>query len=1267
MQFIRNGCDIPKALLEAYLKGDVVFFCGAGVSKAKAKLPDFTGLTKEVLEGFGLSVEHKIYKLLEFIIDEKQQQKSLMGYSGLVSVDKIFSYLERDFPESEIRQKVCSALKPSPNVDLSAHKIMLKLANHNNKLKLVTTNFDRLFEQASDSLLLSKIFVPPQLPPLHFGEELDSLVYLHGCVNDDYTDSLSSHFVLSSADFGNAYLSDGWATQFLKSLLNNYHLVFIGYSADDPPVSYLLEALRKSRRNTRIYAFQNTKEDEGFLKWQSKGVNPIGFSDYNLLWHSLKAWGDIYNTEDWIPYCLNLASQEPSNLLPYQREQVMQFVTKAESIKQFLELSPPAPASWIFVFDPWLRTQDKEKSILITRYKDKTDSILEFDKEARFNFYDIYHIETDNIDDNKVIQTPYQLNALKINEDEGDIWFGNQFRTVGNLTLLERQHHLLNWIISQWQTKEIIYWLAYRMRNQQIHPEFFDKFSRLSINKYEHQESLNLWRGLYHIGHTHLSYYPQSHDYETYILEDYIKIFGWQLNTLVHLSQVIEPKLTIGSCHYSDLENNLPRIGFQVQYAELNILEHHINSQEKFVFDICLLFTKALEQGLQLENEYDCKIFSSYQFDFKQLESTDTHYLVGSDNYILYIAKLFNNLFEYDATLAIVILENWNKIKHFEFYKLSLWAFSNNYGQEFARTVFSDLLNSIPNDDLFDYKLRKELSTAIVAQWRFLTDEQKNTFEKRILQGESFPDDTYQKFNDRLALCWFDLLQKNNCSFSQNFAEQIEHLKQTIDYPLGEIDCDAYFNDSLYSTRVGWVSDDTDYSMLLNIPVDKILPTAFELKNRTHPQVFSEYAPFQGLCKDQPRLAFSALIASTVENTMNLSDLLLWAWTEFFNTIRDIALPKDFPDEIVTQLLKYSDDFLVNLRRPIISWFEQKIKEGVVEKTIRNQFIDKLIEVNKLIEADDITKDNDLSFNAINSLAGHLVHILYRIIEKNQMTPFFKQSVDKLLDPTNPNLAYTVFVLAENLNWLHSQDNDWTIKNLIPFSNHSDDTVRLGFWLGVLFGRIPSNQIFLTLKTGILSLDVQRINPSLNHDFIQKYLSIILSGWLTTSINSKQSLITNEEFRKIIEKYPDYLSSIVGQLRLWSSEQEVLNQVSNFFINIYPHQNQYKTQKNNNKLLEFLFDSETVFVESYESILPLLTVSTEQYHHFVYTLENEINDLILRKYPDKVLDILNVILPNNPNLWFYNAYKLLEIIESIQPSLGDNTVLKRLKYIWYNR
>ena len=32
MQYIPNGPDIPEALIEAHEDGNVVFFCGAGVS-----------------------------------------------------------------------------------------------------------------------------------------------------------------------------------------------------------------------------------------------------------------------------------------------------------------------------------------------------------------------------------------------------------------------------------------------------------------------------------------------------------------------------------------------------------------------------------------------------------------------------------------------------------------------------------------------------------------------------------------------------------------------------------------------------------------------------------------------------------------------------------------------------------------------------------------------------------------------------------------------------------------------------------------------------------------------------------------------------------------------------------------------------------------------------------------------------------------------------------------------------------------------------------
>jgi hypothetical protein len=42
MRFIEKGVNIPDELLRAQDEGRVVFFCGAGVSLAKASLPDFT-------------------------------------------------------------------------------------------------------------------------------------------------------------------------------------------------------------------------------------------------------------------------------------------------------------------------------------------------------------------------------------------------------------------------------------------------------------------------------------------------------------------------------------------------------------------------------------------------------------------------------------------------------------------------------------------------------------------------------------------------------------------------------------------------------------------------------------------------------------------------------------------------------------------------------------------------------------------------------------------------------------------------------------------------------------------------------------------------------------------------------------------------------------------------------------------------------------------------------------------------------------------------
>ena len=57
MRFFENGPAIPDELLHARDEGRVVFFCGAGVSRAKAKLPDFFGLAKKVMKTLGVQAD----------------------------------------------------------------------------------------------------------------------------------------------------------------------------------------------------------------------------------------------------------------------------------------------------------------------------------------------------------------------------------------------------------------------------------------------------------------------------------------------------------------------------------------------------------------------------------------------------------------------------------------------------------------------------------------------------------------------------------------------------------------------------------------------------------------------------------------------------------------------------------------------------------------------------------------------------------------------------------------------------------------------------------------------------------------------------------------------------------------------------------------------------------------------------------------------------------------------------------------------------------
>ena len=135
------------------------------------------------------------------------------------------------------------------------------------------------------------LYQPPTFPDLLHDVPITGITYLHGRLPD--RDGTSHDYVLSSADFGGAYLAQGWATSFVRLLLNKYTVVLLGYQAEDPPAKYLLQGLNAVQGEGRrqLYAFDQGQPEEIETKWQDRGVTPIAYGDdHRVLWDSLEGW-----------------------------------------------------------------------------------------------------------------------------------------------------------------------------------------------------------------------------------------------------------------------------------------------------------------------------------------------------------------------------------------------------------------------------------------------------------------------------------------------------------------------------------------------------------------------------------------------------------------------------------------------------------------------------------------------------------------------------------------------------------------------------------------------------------------------------------------------------------------------------------------------------------------------------------------------------------------------------------------------------------------
>ena len=290
MQFVKGGPDIPERLLQAHEDGCVVLFCGAGISYP-AGLPTFADLVKQLYT--------------DMTIDPNPEEA---GAIKAGQYDTAVGLLEAKVKggRQEVRRALSRILTPNSAAGnaTTTHEALLTLGrDRNGRTRLITTNFDRLFEEViSTRQLRVKRFEAPLLPVPK--NRWDGLVYLHGLLTVNPSENDLERLVISSGDFGLAYLTERWAARFVSELLRNYTVCFVGYSINEPVLRYMMDALAADRllgeSPPEMFAFgsySKGKETERAREWEAKNVTPILYREHPrhaYLHRTLRAWSRTY-------------------------------------------------------------------------------------------------------------------------------------------------------------------------------------------------------------------------------------------------------------------------------------------------------------------------------------------------------------------------------------------------------------------------------------------------------------------------------------------------------------------------------------------------------------------------------------------------------------------------------------------------------------------------------------------------------------------------------------------------------------------------------------------------------------------------------------------------------------------------------------------------------------------------------------------------------------------------------------------------------------
>lgn len=302
----RGLAPVPERLLLAHARGEVLFIAGAGVSM-DAGLPNFRELVVKVYKELDPVVHSVISNNSQGPQDLTDEQKAEVKRFCKGEYDVVLGMLERriegqEKTQSLVRQKIGNILRPTGLKPAPIHRALMRLSDRGGTVTIITTNFDLLFEKAASNMKFPiQTYTLGGIPRPTLRAEFSGVLHIHGTL--DRNPQRTSDLIVSDQDFGEFYLRRRIASDLIYDAARLYNLVLVGYSANDPPMRYLLSAVAADTARfpdlKERFIFVGMGEDDPVesADWRARGITPIQYTtqgqDHAQLWRTLAQWAEF--------------------------------------------------------------------------------------------------------------------------------------------------------------------------------------------------------------------------------------------------------------------------------------------------------------------------------------------------------------------------------------------------------------------------------------------------------------------------------------------------------------------------------------------------------------------------------------------------------------------------------------------------------------------------------------------------------------------------------------------------------------------------------------------------------------------------------------------------------------------------------------------------------------------------------------------------------------------------------------------------------------